>query len=54
MNIIELNAIKTIPDIVHEYSPSLKSNSVPLIIDNGEKSNMFAILFLFEITSEFL
>lgn len=35
MSIIELKGLKTVPDIVHEYTPSIKIGVVPLIIDNG-------------------
>ncbi|XP_055917428.1 actin-related protein 5 [Eupeodes corollae] len=35
MNLIKLNDVKAIPDIIHEYKPSLKDNQVPLVIDNG-------------------
>lgn len=35
MNIIELKAIKTEPDIVHEYTPKIKEGAIPLVIDNG-------------------
>lgn len=35
MNIIELKDLKQVPDIVQEYSPNVKDNHVPLIIDNG-------------------
>lgn len=35
MSIIELKGLKTVPDIVHEYTPSIKGTAVPLIIDNG-------------------
>ncbi|KAJ6649385.1 Actin-related protein 5 [Pseudolycoriella hygida] len=38
MNIIELKDLKPIPDIVHLYTPSIKENHVPLIIDNGSYS----------------
>lgn len=35
MSIIELKGLRTVPDIVHEYTPSIKGSAVPLIIDNG-------------------
>lgn len=36
MSIIELKDYKTVPDIIHEYTPSLKENQIPLVIDNGK------------------
>lgn len=35
MNTYQLKDMKTVPDIVHEYSKDLKNNHVPIIIDNG-------------------
>ncbi|XP_059622418.1 actin-related protein 5 [Phlebotomus argentipes] len=35
MNIFALKDIKTVPDIVHEYSPDYKGTNIPLVIDNG-------------------
>lgn len=35
MSFIELKGLKTVPDIVHEYKPSIKGSAVPLVIDNG-------------------
>ncbi|GJQ83179.1 Arp5 [Trypoxylus dichotomus] len=35
MEILTFQDLKTLPDIVHEYSPSLKDNNIPIIIDNG-------------------
>lgn len=35
MNTIELEAFKTVPDIIYEYSAQIKRNQTPLIIDNG-------------------
>uniref|UniRef100_A0A1B0D501 Uncharacterized protein n=2 Tax=Phlebotomus papatasi TaxID=29031 RepID=A0A1B0D501_PHLPP len=35
MSVFTLKDVKTVPDIVHEYSPSYKGTSVPLVIDNG-------------------
>ncbi|KAK6630410.1 hypothetical protein RUM43_014755 [Polyplax serrata] len=35
MNTYQLKDVKTVPDIVHEYSKDLKNNHVPIIIDNG-------------------
>ncbi|XP_063895334.1 actin-related protein 5-like [Helicoverpa armigera] len=34
-NILVLKDNKTVPDIVHEYSPTLKFGHIPLVIDNG-------------------
>lgn len=38
MNIIELQCLKTVPDIIHEYSAAIKRNQTPLVIDNGKYS----------------
>lgn len=35
MDVIELQCLKAVPDIVHEYSSSIKQNHIPLVIDNG-------------------
>lgn len=35
MSIIELKGLKAVPDIVQEYTPSIRSSGVPLVIDNG-------------------
>ncbi|KAI8439450.1 hypothetical protein MSG28_013232 [Choristoneura fumiferana] len=34
-NIVVLKDYKTVPDIVHEYEPTLKFGHIPLVIDNG-------------------
>ncbi|KAG6443307.1 actin-related protein 5 [Manduca sexta] len=34
-NILVLKDYKTVPDIVHEYGPTLKFGHIPLVIDNG-------------------
>ncbi|XP_026726192.1 actin-related protein 5 [Trichoplusia ni] len=34
-NVLVLKDYKTVPDIVHEYSPTLKFGHIPLVIDNG-------------------
>ncbi|XP_028041509.1 actin-related protein 5 isoform X1 [Bombyx mandarina] len=34
-NVIIFKDYKTVPDVVHEYSPTLKFEHIPLIIDNG-------------------
>lgn len=36
MNIIELQCSKIVPDIVQEYSATIKRNQTPLVIDNGK------------------
>jgi hypothetical protein len=36
MNVIELKDLRTTPDIVHEYSDTIKYSNCPLVIDNGE------------------
>lgn len=36
MSIVELKCFKTVPDIIHEYSPQIKNQQIPLIIDNGK------------------
>lgn len=38
-NVLVLKDYKTVPDIVHEYSPTLKFGNIPLVIDNGKKPN---------------
>ncbi|ERL95187.1 actin-related protein 5 isoform X1 [Dendroctonus ponderosae] len=35
MEVLQFIDTKTVPDIVHTYSPELKKNAVPIIIDNG-------------------
>ncbi|XP_068991223.1 actin-related protein 5 isoform X1 [Neodiprion pinetum] len=35
MEIFELKDIKTVPDLVYEYSAKIKNDATPLIIDNG-------------------
>lgn len=39
MDIIELQCLKIVPDIVHEYSSEIKQNQIPLVIDNGMYQN---------------
>ncbi|CAH3982613.1 unnamed protein product [Pieris brassicae] len=34
-NVLVLKDYKTVPDIVHEYEPTLKFGHIPLVIDNG-------------------
>ncbi|KAJ0174633.1 hypothetical protein K1T71_009741 [Dendrolimus kikuchii] len=34
-NILVLKDYKTVPDVVHEYGPTLKFGHIPLVIDNG-------------------
>lgn len=36
MNIIELQCFKTVPDVVQEYSSTIKRNQTPLVIENGK------------------
>lgn len=49
MNVYPLRDIKTIPDIVQEYPQDVKSNHLPLVIDNGEllRFTGFFNLYLF-------
>ncbi|XP_066139076.1 actin-related protein 5-like isoform X2 [Euwallacea fornicatus] len=35
MEIVQFIDVKTVPDIVHPYTASLRNNSVPIVIDNG-------------------
>lgn len=35
MDLLEFKDIKTIPDIIHPYTETLKRNNIPIIIDNG-------------------
>ncbi|KAI5642138.1 actin domain-containing protein [Phthorimaea operculella] len=34
-NVLVLKDYKTVPDIVHEYEPTVKYGHIPLVIDNG-------------------
>lgn len=34
-DVIVLKDYKTVPDIVHEYEPTVKFGHIPLVIDNG-------------------
>ncbi|XP_047992395.1 actin-related protein 5 [Leguminivora glycinivorella] len=34
-NVLVLKDYKTVPDVVHEYEPTLKFGHIPLVIDNG-------------------
>lgn len=49
MEILELRDVKTVPDIIHEYSTEIKNELTPLIIDNGmyRIKQFFTQLFLF-------
>ncbi|XP_063984211.1 actin-related protein 5 [Diachasmimorpha longicaudata] len=38
MDILQLKDVKAVPDIIHVYSDKLKSQSTPLVIDNGSYS----------------
>lgn len=31
-----LKDYKTVPDIIHEYEPTVKFGHIPLVIDNGQ------------------
>lgn len=46
-DVIVLKDYKTVPDIVHEYEPTVKFGHIPLVIDNG----WFRILIFFQIFS---
>lgn len=35
MNLFNFKDLKTVQDVVVEYSPAVKNNSLPLVIDNG-------------------
>lgn len=35
MNIVELKDIKAVPDIIHPYTEKIKTESIPIVIDNG-------------------
>lgn len=35
-DVVVLKDYKTVPDIVHEYDPSVKFGHIPLVIDNGK------------------
>ncbi|KAL3289491.1 hypothetical protein HHI36_022912 [Cryptolaemus montrouzieri] len=35
MDLLEFQDLKPSPDIVHSYTPSLRNNSTPIVIDNG-------------------
>lgn len=36
MNLFDLQNIKTVPDVIHEYSAHIKNSQTPLVIDNGK------------------
>lgn len=36
MEVLQFIDTKTVPDIIHTYTPELKKNAVPIIIDNGK------------------
>lgn len=36
MSLFQLEGLKVVPDIIHEYSPKTKTNQTPLIIENGK------------------
>lgn len=38
MNVFELQCLKVVPDIVHEYTSTIKRNQTPLVIENGKFS----------------
>lgn len=40
MELIEFKDEKAVPDIVHPYGINLRNNSIPLVIDNGNKPLM--------------
>ncbi|KAJ8681138.1 hypothetical protein QAD02_016925 [Eretmocerus hayati] len=35
MDVLELKVAKSVPDIIHTYTEKLKTESIPLVIDNG-------------------
>lgn len=35
VDVLEFKDIKSVPDIIHPYTSSLKNNGVPIVIDNG-------------------
>lgn len=35
MNVFELQCLKIVPDIVNEYTSTIKRNQTPLVIENG-------------------
>lgn len=45
-NIVVLKDYKTVPDIVHEYEPTLKFGHIPLVIDNGKHRVRFLYFFI--------
>jgi hypothetical protein len=35
MELLEFKDLKCVPDIIHPYTPALRNNNVPIVIDNG-------------------
>ena len=35
MEVLELKDLRAVPDIIHVYSEKIKTESTPLVIDNG-------------------
>lgn len=53
MSIIELQGLKTVPDVIHEYNAATKRNQTPLIIDNG-KYNRVCFCSGYRLTNKIL
>lgn len=44
-DVIVLKDYKTVPDIVHEYEPTVKFGHIPLVIDNGWLNTVICFSF---------
>lgn len=53
MNTFQLKDVKTVPDIVHEYSREIRENHIPIIIDNGNCLHDPFTIFAFQFTHEY-
>lgn len=40
MELLEFKDTKCTPDIIHQYSSTLKNNAVPIVIDNGNYKHL--------------
>lgn len=49
-DVLILKDYKTVPDIVHEYGPTLKFGHIPLVIDNGNMYTIYVKISLIKST----
>lgn len=47
MEILEFKDSKTIPDIIHPYTSTIRNNATPIIIDNGNKNPNYSVFLIF-------